>query len=420
MRKLKHPVYLQLFTVVIFISLLLYLSLSVILPQALLPVYEQEIGYYVSQPLKIASPDTKTNGFEEIAYIFIDNDGTVIASDNLVNIIDASPTEFLPQINKLGFNKFRFRGKIYYFAKEISDDYIKIALIDDSLIKTMKDDVWSKLYPLMITVTFVVLIFISWWARILVVKISRLKDKIDNLDNEDCLTMYQFDADDEFKALSDAINDMHYTLKEQEEYRNQLYQSISHDFKTPISVIKSYIEAAYDGVESENKALNVIEEQTNKLESKVFSLLYLNKIKYIRDTKTYQEKEVDVSEVVKESIEKFKYKNKNITWELKIETDTIFHGTYDMWEAIVDNMFNNFLRYAETKIKVSFVGNKIIFYNDGPKIETDVLHDIFAPYKKGVKGQFGLGLSIIKQSVALFGYDIYIKNERRGVSFIIK
>ena len=47
---------------------------------------------------------------------------------------------------------------------------------------------------------------------------------------------------------------MRLSLINQEEYRNQMYQNISHDFKTPLTVIKSYIEAVEDGVEDEATA----------------------------------------------------------------------------------------------------------------------------------------------------------------------
>ena len=38
---------------------------------------------------------------------------------------------------------------------------------------------------------------------------------------------------------------------------------------------------------------------------------------------------------------------------------------------------------------------------------------------KGIKGEFGLGLSIVKKTLNLIGYDILIKNQKKGVSFII-
>ena len=69
-------------------------------------------------------------------------------------------------------------------------------------------------------------------------------------------------------------------LKEEEEYKNQMYQNISHDFKTPITVMKSYIEAFEDGVITDKEAVKVSKEQLSKLEGKVHSLLYLNKLNY--------------------------------------------------------------------------------------------------------------------------------------------
>ena len=65
------------------------------------------------------------------------------------------------------------------------------------------------------------------------------------------------------------------------------------------------------------------------------------------------------------------------------------------------------------------VDNKIILYNDGPNIDKEVLTNIFTPYEKGVKGVFGLGLSIVKKTLAFLDYDINIVNEKNGVKFII-
>ena len=50
----------------------------------------------------------------------------------------------------------------------------------------------------------------------------------------------------------------------------------------------------------------------------------------------------------------------------------------------------------------------------------DFLEGIFTPFRKGIKGEFGLGLSIVKKTLNIMNYDITIKNEKKGVSFIIK
>ena len=48
-----------------------------------------------------------------------------------------------------------------------------------------------------------------------------------------------------------------------------------------------------------------------------------------------------------------------------------------------------------------------------------MIEKIFLPYVKGNKGQSGLGLSIVKKTVNVFGYDITAKNIDKGVRFII-
>ena len=91
-----------------------------------------------------------------------------------------------------------------------------------------------------------------------------------------------------------------------------------------------------------------------------------------------------------------------------------------MWETIIDNLLNNFMRYATKKVKISIKNKRLTFYNDGPNINPDVLNDIFTPYKKGINGQFGLGLSIVKKTISILGYEIVVKNNKKGVSFIIR
>lgn len=44
--------------------------------------------------------------------------------------------------------------------------------------------------------------------------------------------------------------------------------------------------------------------------------------------------------------------------------------------------------------------------------------DLFNPYVKGVKGQFGLGLSIVAKIADMYGYDIHAENKDPGVAFI--
>ena len=247
-----------------------------------------------------------------------------------------------------------------------------------------------------------------------------LNTKIRNIDNDNFNLNYKSKVNDELKLLSDSISEVKLALKEQNEYKNQMYQSISHDLKTPIAVIKSYIEGVEDEIIPTEEGLRVIGEEILKLDKKVKSLLYLNKLNYLEETKTYTTEQIDIEPILNESIKNLKLQNKNIKFELEVIGDNKFFGTIDIWTSIIDNILTNFIRYAETVITIKVKNNKITMYNDGENIDLNLLKDIFSPYKKGLRGEFGLGLSIVKKSVQLLGYDITIRNEKKGVSFIIK
>lgn len=411
----------QLISIAFVIFGIIFIALGIVLPKALLPIYEKNIYQYLKQPLELLRYDLDDNTIaSDVAYLYVTSDNETVSSDNFESVIKSSPKQVLSKITS-DYGKFTYMGKTYYYNTSYNEYVKKISLTNDEYIAVMKKDILSSLFPILLITLLLIMALMIWWARRLVVKIEGLKEKVDNLDNDDYIAHDTYMADDELKALSVAIDDMKMTLKKEEEYKNQMYQNISHDFKTPLTVIKSYIEAVDDGVQDKDQALSVIKEQVDKLELKVHSLLYLNKLNYIKDSKTYKEESVNVAEIIRNSVEKFKMQRPEIQYKIQIaDKKVIFNGSQDMWTSVVDNLLSNFMRYAETTIKITIKNGKITFYNDGENIDEKILDDIFTPYKKGIKGQFGLGLSIIKKTLALCGYEVSVKNEKKGVSFMIK
>ena len=62
-----------------------------------------------------------------------------------------------------------------------------------------------------------------------------------------------------------------------EEYKNSMYQSLSHELKTPIAVISSYVEAANDKVVPYEEAIKTIDDEIKILSKDVSRILELNK-----------------------------------------------------------------------------------------------------------------------------------------------
>ena len=414
---IKTTLYRQLVSIAIIICGIIFISLGLLLPKLLLPIYEKNIYQYLKQPLELIENNIEQTELEDVAYIYVLDD-EIIVSENLKNIIDIDAKQILDRIDN-EYGKFTYLGKTYYYYN-IKTQYIsKTALTNNNYLMEIRSDVMKTLLPIIIGTLLIAVGIIMLWANQLVKKIYHLKEKVDNLDNDEYVDKKQYTFDDELTSLSNAIDDMKATLKKQDEYKNQMYQNISHDFKTPLTVIKSHIEAIEDGIMDPQTGGAIIKEQLNKLEIKVHSLLYLNKLVYLKDLEK-TDKKINVKPIIESSIEKFKIQRPDVEFVVITSGRMIFNGTHDMWEAIIDNLLNNFIRYATKEIKITFKNNKITFYNDGPHIDTDILNNIFTPYKKGIKGQFGLGLSIVKKTLNLLGYEISVVNEKKGVRFIIK
>lgn len=409
----------QLLFICIVIVVIMIISLGIILPRNLLPIYEDNLYNYLGESLNILDSPENSKINSEVAYIYVNNENIYI-SNNLNKVLGLdSPKEILSKINKEE-GKFLYNKKVYYYSTITSNNTKKIALTGSSYINDMRISIF-KIILLVVGITFIIVsMVILIWSNSLVNRIKKLKEKIDNLNNDNYNHKIKYDYEDEISTLEVALEKMRVYLKEEEEYKNQMYQNISHDFKTPITVMKSYIEAFEDGVITDKEAVKVSKEQLSKLEGKFHSLLYLNKLNYFKDKKDIIKERCDVSKVVFDSVDKFSLVRNDVKFTLDIdEKNTIFKGSSEMWEAIIDNILNNFIRYANKEIKITIKNNKIILFNDGPNIDKDVLNNIFSPFEKGVNGVFGLGLSIVKKTLTFLNYDINIQNTKNGVKFII-
>ncbi len=413
----------QLLYIIILIVGIIFIALGIILPKELLPIYEENIYNKLKEPLYFINKSDdiyyERNNNADIAYIYsIQNN--IYVSNNINKVIKNYDNIILNYI-KEDHGKFIYKNNIYYYNKRIMDNnkYI-ISLTNDLYINKMKKDI---LYTILIvtglsfTMSSLLLII---WSNNLVNSIIILKKKIKNLDNYDYNIKLNHTFEDEISSLNESIESMKSYLKNNELYKNQTYQNISHDFKTPIAVIKSYIEAVEDGIESPNDSIKVIKEQINNLENKVHSLLYLNKLNYLKDNKKNINSKTNISLVINNSVKKFSVIRPDINYKLDIDNKMTLRGTEDMWEAIIDNLLNNFMRYTKKEIKITVKNKKIVLFNDGEQIDSKILDNIFTPYKKGINGMFGFGLSIVKKTLQVLKYDITVSNVKNGVNFIIK
>ena len=230
------------------IIVIVIISLGMVLPKTLLPVYEENLYNYLNQSLNLLEKPENNRVDSEIAYIYIDGDKNILVSSNLSDVVNIKDVKVI--INKINNDegKFMVGKKVYYYYTNESNGMRKIAITTNSYINSMKKEI-LKIILIVVGITFIIIsLLVLIWSNGLVNRIKKLKEKIDNLNNDNYNHKIKYDYEDEISTLEVALEKMRVYLKEEEEYKNQMYQNISHDFKTPITVMKSYIEAFEDGV----------------------------------------------------------------------------------------------------------------------------------------------------------------------------
>jgi len=261
------------------------------------------------------------------------------------------------------------------------------------------------------------LIILLVWSRRHVYRIKKLQKHIQLLQTTDYKDSYCDDGNDEIAELSYAIEKMRIEILENEKTKQEMLQNISHDFKTPIGVIKSYAEAMEDG-HMIDKGPEVIINQANILYNKTQQLIIYNKLEYLTKDKPYED--VNMKRLIENVVNNASVANPNICYNTILTPGVYFKGYADNYRIVIENIIDNANRYAKKNIKITLKSDYIEIYNDGEHIDEKFIQDGFKAYEKGSNGKFGLGMSIVVKTLDFFGYRLVVRNEEQGVTFRIE
>ena len=183
--------------------------------------------------------------------------------------------------------------------------------------------------------------------------------------------------------------------------------SLSHDIKTPIASINAYAEALEANIDSSyedrSKYLNVIINKAQEVK-KLTDDLFLHSVSEM-DRISFVEERINLSEIIKNSINDFKA-NRIIILNETLDNAYILGDKMRIYQ-IFENIFNNSIKYANTKIDVSLNEDDDYFVatikDYGPGIEDADMPFIFEKFYRGKnskgKNGTGLGLYIVKYMI---------------------
>lgn len=444
----NRPLWLQIWIIIATITLSIFLLLSFVLPSTLRGFFTKEVYASID-----AAQDLVFNQFSGDIYRdylgpdffgknneILKNIRTVnhfIVYNNKVILDSAVPKEFLDRAREEAYSQKEITSeyignigqeKIFYIitkGKALGQDAYLVSFMGDSY----REDLVGTLFKRLTLVMSFILIF-SWIPSILLSRyISKplvdLEKKVKRLANNEWDQAVNISRKDEIGKLGESIEHLRRQLIRQDEAEQSFLQHVSHELKTPVMVIRSFTQSIKDGIYPKGNlesSIDIIDEEGERLESKVKNLLYLTKLDYLSNHDSAKDS-ISLDLLIKEVIDKSSWQRPDINWELNLMPINI-EGDREQWKVVVENLIDNQIRYAKNNIKISLKEKKdksiLKIWNDGPKIEENLIDNLFNKFNKGHKGEFGLGLAIVDRILKNHNSKIYAINEENGVSFYIE
>ena len=237
---------------------------------------------------------------------------------------------------------------------------------------------------------------------------------------------------DELEVLIDDFNKMVRELATIETMKEDFIANISHEIKTPLSIIKSYAVSLRNSKlnEAEKEAyIDTIVEASERLSNLVSDVLRLNKLENLEITKL---EKYSLDEQLRLCILNFEDKFEEKEIQLEIELDEIYISSdKSLLEIVWNNLITNALKFTKSKgtVKISAYTEEdfaVVKISDtGCGMNEETKKRIFDRFYQGdtshhVEGN-GLGLSIVKRIADILRININVESKfDEGTEFIIK
>ncbi|GAB6137536.1 two-component system histidine kinase PnpS [Halanaerobaculum tunisiense] len=225
-------------------------------------------------------------------------------------------------------------------------------------------------------------------------------------------------------------------IRRLEQMRKEFVSNVSHELKTPLTSIKGYVETLLESnpdLDTYNSFLEVIDDETERLEYLINDILDLSKIEAGNNL---LEDELYIPEIINDVIPVLapKAEQKNIDVQLDIESDLPkITGNQEQLSRLLINLIDNALKYTpaggRVEVKSYTENDKLVIEveDNGMGIPQEDISRIFERFYRVNKarsrelGGTGLGLSIVKHIVEQHNGIIEVESELEvGTKFIVK
>ena len=307
--------------------------------------------------------------------------------------------------------------------------FYQIKGFDEIEVKITRRNVRDRLLILNAFTSFVFFLLFCLYVIIRIQK--RFFDKFKNsLDNLKIFTQdYNLDSEIrihseenfiEFSILQKSFKNMLIRLKEQSQLQIDFVNNASHELKTPIFVIKGYIDMLNDWGKNDKEVLDegliVLKKEIQNMQELTEKLLFLAKSKNLIGEKN----NINLDNILKEVIDNlsFAYPKQKINY---ISSEIFIDSDIALLKLLFKNLIENAIKYGkDNPINIELKKEKkvkLIIEDFGVGISEKALPHIFERFYREDEARnreiksYGLGLSIVKEIITLLDIDIQVESQ---------
>ena len=326
------------------------------------------------------------------------------------------------------------KTKVLIYGVKIDD---KTVIFSNTSIEPIDSTVNILKKNLMI-ITFLTIIISSIMAYFIADKLTKpmtlLTKKSKELSKGNFNVNFKVNTDiNEIHDLSESLNYAKDVLKKNDDIRRDLMANVSHDLKTPLTMIKAYAEMirdlTYKNDEKRNNDLNIIIDEVDRLNILVNDILSLSKLE--NNIEVTNKEEFDLVKMITIIIDRFKIFSITQDYEFIFNSpsEVIIYADKQKMEQVLYNLIGNATNYAEKNKKIYITilkkeNIRVYIADTGPGIKKEDIDKIWDKYYKADKKHkrntigTGLGLSIVKNIFELHHYKYgVISKKNKGTTF---
>lgn len=244
-------------------------------------------------------------------------------------------------------------------------------------------------------------------------------------------------GNDRFASLTRSFDSMRRALKEEYARRARFIMGVSHDLRTPLTLIQGYVEAITDGYAAEpdtqKRYLSIILDKTRSLEGMVGELIGFVRMETGEWRMTHRDVAARqfLTEIARRFAEDALILKREFAWSIDLPDTLTVRMDAALFTRALENLVGNAIRYTGQNGKITLDARRegaeiaLSIADTGIGIPPDDLTHIFDPFYRGTNSRresgFGLGLTTVKSIIEGHGWSIGVSSEvGRGTTFTIR